>query len=173
MSAERARIKVIVLRLRQDDPRKATGSKLLRLGLAERYRPSRGSFLVVLNPFSRRFLSPPDRGGTKGVVAVDASWRKIESVRWPRGKQRRLPFLVAANPINYGVPERLSTVEALAAGLYILGYKEQALELLDPFKWGREFIHLNYDRLEAYSSEENSEEDVRSLDSRFRRELAG
>jgi len=167
------RIKVIVLRLRQDDPKKATGSKLLRLGLADRYKLSRGSSLIVLNPFARRFISPVDREGIRGIIAVDASWRKIESVRWPHGRQRRLPFLVAANPINYGVPERLSTVEALAAGLYILGYKEQALELLDPFKWGPEFIHLNYERLEAYSREENSEEDVRSLDDKFRRELVG
>jgi len=167
------RIKVIVLRLHQDDPKRATGSKLLRLGLAERYRPSKGFSLVVLNPLSRRFLSPVDKEGTKGIVAVDASWRKVESVRWPHGKQRRLPFLVAANPINYGVPERLSTVEALAASLYILGYKEQALELLDPFKWGPEFIHLNYERLEAYSRGENNEEDVRALDDRFRKELAG
>ncbi len=166
-------MRVIVLRLHQDDPKKATGSKLLRLGLAERYRPSRGTSLVVLNPKSKLMLSPRDGLVARGLVAVDASWRRIKEVRWPRGRQRRLPFLVAANPINYGLPERLSTVEALAAALYIMGYRERALRMLEPFKWGPEFIHLNLERLEAYSREDIGEEDVRELDRRFRMELLG
>lgn len=164
-------MKVIILRLKHDDPRKATGAKLLRLGLAERYRRSRGTSLLILNPYAKILISPKDREATKGIVAVDASWRRIKEVRWPRGRQRRLPFLVAANPINYGLPERLSTAEAIAAALYILGYKERALEMLRPFKWGYEFISLNQDRLESYSLGTNREEDVKRLDEKFREEL--
>jgi len=160
-------VRIYVLRLKHDDPRKATGSKLLRLGMAERYRPRRG--LIILNPLSTKFISPLDRGA-KGIVAVDASWKRINEVRWPRGIQRRLPLLVAANPINYGVPEYLSTVEALAAALYILGYREKAVELLSPFKWGMEFVYLNEYRLEAYSQAENGEE-MKRLSEKFRREL--
>lgn len=170
MSPER--VKVIILRLKQDDPKKATGAKLLRLGLAEKYRFNRGFSLLVLNPYARALISPMDREATKGVVAVDASWRRIDEVKWPRGRQRRLPFLVAANPINYGMPEKLSTVEAIAAALYILGFKEQAFEMLRPFKWGYGFLSLNRDRLESYSMF-SSEEDVKKLDEKFRKELYG
>jgi len=161
-------IKIYVLRLSHDDPKKATGAKLLRLKLAERYRRSRGS--IVLNPFSRTYLSPVDRREARALVAVDASWRRIEEVRWPAGLQRRLPFLVAANPINYGVPEYLSTVEALASALIILGYWDLSLRILKPFKWGEEFLRINEDRLKAYARA-SCEEEVRALSEEFRREL--
>ncbi len=163
-------MKVYILRLRHDDPRKATGSKLLKLKLAEKYKPIRG--LMVLNPFSKRYINPSDADIARGVLAVDASWRRIKEVRWPRGIYRRLPFLVAANPVNYGVPEYLSTVEALSAALYIIGEREHALRLLNPFKWGMEFIYLNKQRLDSYSSAK-CEEDIKNMSEEFRGELVG
>ncbi|MCC6028732.1 MAG: DUF367 family protein [Candidatus Korarchaeum sp.] len=161
-------IKIYVLRLGHDDPKKATGAKLLRLKLAERYRKSRGS--IILNPFASRYLSPADRKEARALVAVDASWRRIKEVRWPVGLQRRLPFLVAANPINYGVPEYLSTVEALASALIILGYWDLSLDILRPFSWGEEFLRINEDRLKAYA-ESSCEEEVRALSEKFKKEL--
>lgn len=161
-------LKIYVLRLGQDDPRKATGAKLIRLKLADSYRPIRRP--IVLNPFSERYLSPADKDLARAVVAVDASWRRINEVRWPPGIQRRLPFLVAANPINYGVPEYLSTAEAIAAALIILGYEELSLRILNPFKWGAEFLRINEERLKSYA-DSKSEEEVRSLSNKFREEL--
>ena len=162
-------MRVYVLRLEHDDPSKATGARLIRLKLVEEYRPLRRP--IVLNPFSRRYLSPADRDISKAMVAVDASWRRISEVRWPSGIQRRLPFLVAANPINYGVPEYLSTVEAIASALMILGYEELSLRLLNPFNWGAEFLRINEERLRAYAGSK-SEEEIRMLSDRFRRELS-
>ncbi|MEM2810422.1 MAG: DUF367 domain-containing protein, partial [Candidatus Korarchaeum sp.] len=76
----------------------------------------------------------------------------------------------AANPINYGVPEYLSTVEAVASALMILGYEELSLKMLNPFKWGAEFLKVNEERLKAYARSK-SEEEVRMLSDKFRNEL--
>ena len=73
-------------------------------------------------------------------------------------KSRALPFLLASNPINFGKPFQLSTVEALASALFILGYPERAKEILGKFSWGHVFLELNKEPLQAYASARNSTE---------------
>jgi len=46
----------------------------------------------------------------------------------------------------------------LAGSLFILGFKEQALQLLDKFKWGHTFYELNQNLLDEYSKLENEEQ---------------
>lgn len=65
---------------------------------------------------------------------------------------RYLPFLYAANTINYGRPYKLNTAEAIAACLYITGYKDDARLMLSPFAYGDEFFKLNLEALELYSN---------------------
>lgn len=72
--------------------------------------------------------------------------------------QRLLPYLLAANSVNYGKPHKLNTAEATAACLYIVGFKKEAHTLLSPFSYGEEFIRLNFECLEAYSACANESE---------------
>jgi pre-rRNA-processing protein TSR3 len=126
-----------------------------------RFLPKRA---IVLNPFSEIAFSPADRTRLEdfGLAALDCSWEKTEKVlqRHVRGTSRCLPILIAGNPVNYGKPTKLSTVEALAAALYITGFKDNATELLSIFKWGHTFLEMNHERLEAYATAKNSTEIV-------------
>jgi pre-rRNA-processing protein TSR3 len=83
------------------------------------------------------------------------------------GIKRKLPPLLAGNPVNYAKLNKLTTAEALSASLFILGFKEQGLELLDKFKWGHTFHELNQNLLDEYSKLEN-EDQIESILKDFR-----
>jgi len=155
------KVRLYIYHMRQDDARRCTAMKLKRLGLAYVFfslrEAPRGA--VVLDPLAERALSRADRPVMlkRGLLAVDCSWARIESFpRALRGPRRCLPYLVAANPVNFGAPTKLSTAEALAAALYIAGFREQAEEVLSVFKWGPVFLDMNRELLEAYSRAEDS-----------------
>ena len=73
---------------------------------------------------------------------------------------RSLPFLLAANPGNYGKAFKLSTLEAFSASLYIMGEKLQAENILKIYTWGEQFLNLNREPLEEYSLASTSKEVV-------------
>jgi len=145
-----------------DDPDKCTARKLARFDLAELHRSDRATpYGVVLNPHAERALSPADRELTDRLVALDCSWETAgEAMFSIDGEHRALPFLVAANPINYGKPFQLTTVEALAAGLTILGERGRAEEILAKFTWGETFLEMNEEPLRRYADCEDSAEVV-------------
>jgi len=159
-------VRIVVYHAKQCDPKKCTTLKLKRHNLV--YVVHRVRALpygaVILNPFSKKAFSPADqkRVERKGLAAIDCSWMHAEEVfeLSVRGASRCLPYLVAANPTNYGVPTKLSTVEALSAALYIAGFKENATRLLSIFKWGFHFIELNKALLECYAQAKDSGEVV-------------
>lgn len=54
-----------------------------------------------------------------------------------------VPFVVASNPVNYGIPYKLTCAEAIAAALYIAGFRAEAEDVMSVFKWGSNFFVLN------------------------------
>jgi pre-rRNA-processing protein TSR3 len=143
-----------------DDPDKCTARKLARFDLATLHRSDRATpYGVVLNPHAERALSPADATGT--LVALDCSWASAGEKRFSlRGEHRALPYLVAANPVNFGRPLELTTVEALAAALCLFDERPQAERILSKFRWGETFLELNDEPLRRYADCEDSTEVV-------------
>ena len=144
---------VFALEMGQDDPTKCTARKMIHMDLAKgvgrKFHAS--DTVIVLNPYAHRVLAPPDKGA-KSVLAVDCSWNQAQEVFFRKlgGKHRRLPILLAANPTNYSRAGMLSSLEAVAATMYILGEVEEAMVYLAIYKWGPNFETLNMEPLEAY-----------------------
>ncbi len=153
---------LLIYHANQCDPKKCTGRKLARFDLARlTKRMNDLRHCLVLSPFSEKALSPEDRG-ERCLAALDCSWAQAEDVFARISlKSRALPFLVAANPVNFGKPFQLSTVEALAAALVIMGYPQRAEEILAKFSWGHVFLELNREPLQEYAAAIDSTEVVR------------
>eukprot|EP01083_Nonionella_stella_P067363 178135_1 len=140
----------------QCDARKCSGKRLERFGLCESLKIKQPFNGIILSPEGKQSVSPSDYDLIYqfGISVIDCSWAQLSSVPWKKLKgnnTRLLPFLVAANPVNYGKPFKLSCVEAFAACLYIVGMRNEAQYLLSKFKWGPTFINVNYELLHGYS----------------------
>jgi pre-rRNA-processing protein TSR3 len=68
---------------------------------------------------------------------------------------------MAANPVNFGKPCKLSSIEALAAALYILGEKDRAAAVLSKVNWGIRFLEVNQEPLDLYANAKDSTEVVK------------
>jgi len=154
--------RLIVVHEDDDDPEKCTARKLARyemVELVDEREVPRGA--ILLHPFAEQAISPADREhlDEAGLVALDCSWERaretferLESTAQPRA----LPFLLAANSVNYGKPFKLSTVEAIAAALTILGRRAEAEALLAKFRFHDSFWATNEQPLADYAACETS-----------------
>ncbi len=163
-------IRVFVFNAEHCNPKRCSARRMHRFGLVEQVDrlgrlPKKA---ILLDPFAKKALSSEDteQATNRGVCLLDCSWEHAEDTfknakRIGRLTSRSLPFLLAANPINYGKPWRLSSLEATAAALTILGDKAHGRRVADLTNWGRTFMQLNAEPLEEYSTAETSGEVVR------------
>lgn len=161
--------RILFAYLGEDDPAKSTMLKLKRFGLAEKTGMKKISQTLSLTPFADIFVTPADEAIIleRGISVIDGSWAKIEGIRNLRLRfPRKLPLLVPANPVNFGKPGKLSSVEAIAAALYICGFRSSSTLVLSKFNWGIQFLKVNREPLDEYSSC-SSQEDMMKAESLF------
>ena len=105
-----------------------------------------------------------EKASVQSITGIDCSWNKAQEVFQNGfiGISRKLPPLLAGNPVNYSKMNKLTTVEALAGAAYILGKEEICFTLLAKFNWGHTFLELNENLLKDYQHA-NSEEKIISI----------
>ena len=141
-----------VFMLKQDDPKKCTAAKLVKFGLARGVSKTQSN-TIILDPFAPKTILRQDATIARSITGIDCSWNLAENTftRKFHGIPRKLPPLLAGNPVNYSKLNKLTTVEAIAGASFILGFEQLAMELLDKFTWGHTFYDLNKDLLKDYS----------------------
>ena len=141
----------------QNDSKRDSGSKLVRLGMAQTLKVGQSFAGIVLSSEAQTVISREDLETVRvhGVGGVNCSWNQLDKVpsrKLGRARLHRiLPYLVAANPVNYGRPFKMNTAEAMAASLYIVGLQQDAHDLMAQFSFGAEFLRLNRAALDAYA----------------------
>jgi pre-rRNA-processing protein TSR3 len=152
MSSKTNDLRLYALHLNQDDPKKNTIIRLNRFNLVKlgKKLSQFPKNAIILDPFSNKIINFQDRNDIKksGIIVIDCSWSQIDLVFNRKFKMgRKLPHLLAANSVNYGKWDKLSSAEAIAAALFITGFKDEAEELLSKFSWGKSFWEINKDFL--------------------------
>lgn len=156
-SSNRPAFKAACWDLGHCDPKRCSGKKLMKLGLMRDLHLGQRHNGVIITPNGKHVVSPADREllDQYGAAVVECSWARTKEVQWNKvgGKcERLLPYLVAANTVNYGKPWRLNCVEALAAAFYICGHPDWAEQILEPFSYGESFLQINSSLLKKYAA---------------------
>ncbi|MCJ1268438.1 ribosome biogenesis protein tsr3 [Lobaria immixta] len=153
------------------DPKRCSGKRLMHFGLMRELSVGQKFSGVVVSPNAKRLVSSADKGLLEqyGAAVVECSWARTSEVPWSKigGKcERLLPYLVAANPTNYGRPWRLNCAEALAATFYICGHEAWAHEVLTHFSYGQPFLEINSAVLKRYAAC-TSEEEIKEAEKKW------
>jgi pre-rRNA-processing protein TSR3 len=141
--------KLYCLHYKECDPKKCTALKLKKFDFLKIISNVKGRLnkAILLNPLSQVVLSVKDRNIilNYGLIVLDCSWKKLLNIKNIKTKYaRKLPPLIAVNPVNYGKWEKLSSAEAIAAALYITKFENYSKQILMKFSWGQEFFKINF-----------------------------
>jgi pre-rRNA-processing protein TSR3 len=163
-------IRLVIYHANEDDPKKCSAKKLNKFGHANLITNINKipKNMILLNPFSKKSLSPEDKNLAQknGILAVDCSWKNVEEQFEKisiHQQSRALPFVVAVNPVNFGKALKLTTLEAFATSLYILGAVDQSEKILQLYQWGPNFLILNKEPLNDYKNSKNSLEVIKHM----------
>ncbi len=139
--------KLFVVHYDQCDPKKCTSMKLKKFNLVKflpkvRYLPRN---TIILDPFASKTLDIQDKELVErfGLAVIDCSWKNASEVFKKYRTGRKLPKMLAANGVNYGRWEKLSSAEAFAAALCLIDHIEFAELIMSKFSWGPAFFSLN------------------------------
>jgi pre-rRNA-processing protein TSR3 len=173
-SSEFTEIRMGMWDFAQCDPKRCSGRKLCRLKVIEEFRVGQKFRGVILTPSGTRVISPADKDIVRqgGLAVVDCSWAELDKVpfaKLPKGNERLLPFLVAANTVNYGKPYKLNCAEALIAGLLICGFRADAEKIMSKFSYGDEFYRLNEALWDIYAGCEDGEQVLKAQNEYLKR----
>lgn len=160
---ERPPFKAAAWDLGHCDPKRCSGKRLMKLSLMRELRIGQKFPGLVISPNAKAIVSPADTPILleHGAAVVECSWARLQEVPFSKigGKHERLlPYLVAANTVNYGRPWRLNCAEALAATFAICGRLEWAERIMEPFTYGEAFLEINSELFERYAACEDAEE---------------
>lgn len=139
------------------DSKRCSGKRLQHFGLLRQLPLNTKHPGVIISPNAKTILSPADTPLLEqhGAAVVECSWVRVAEIPWSKigGKcERLLPYLVAANPVNYGRPWRLNCVEALAACFMICGKQDWAETVLQHFSYGEQFLRINRSLFKRYAA---------------------
>lgn len=162
------KLSVAIFYANQCDPKKCTSIRLsnmqnkLNIRLHWLTHPKQiHQQSIVLTPNSYNILIPADEKyiSKKGITIIDCSWKQGQKyLAWTFTRGRKLPPLLAGNPVNYGKWYRLTSAEALAASLFIINKPQEAHEILDILPWGKSFVELNHELLQTYAKIKSQKE---------------
>ena len=152
-------MKINLLMFYQDDPKKCTAAKLIKFGLAKKITKTQ-SKTVLLHPYAEKTLFNHEKSFFNSITGIDCSWVLAEQVFQKDfvGVSRKLPPLLAGNPVNYSKINKLTTVEAIAGAAFILGDEKLSQNLLEKFNWGHTFLELNENLLHDYQKATSDEQ---------------
>ena len=119
-----------------------------------------------MTPTAEKVVSPEDKEliDQKGICVIDCSWAKFDEISFKgvKAMERKLPLMLASNPVNHGRPYKMNCAEALAASLLLGGYEEEAHSLLQGFSYSEVFFELNDLYFSRYMQFDTSEEIIQA-----------